>query len=401
MKSRSSLLPTLILSLVASLSQPLAASPLVSIGDNADIFFNGSSSVQWSSNIFREENNEDDDLVWSLTPGFELNLGRGASNTDFSVVTRYEIRRYADLDQLDTELFSIEANGSYRSSRLDLSGSAYFREQKSSAGTNNRPGLNDLIESDVTGGRINAEYRFSPKFSFGAGFTYSETEYKTYNNFFADRERFSVPLDVFYELTPKVDLSLGYTYGETDVDAVPAALVFIPAPTLVGRPGYTTEDHFFNVGARGNLLPKLTGFFKVGYRVRDTDRANGSSRGTLGLESDLTWAATPKLTANLGLSRDFGVSGANFSSEDTSVSVTANYSLNSYFAATAFADYTLREYIVSGDDDNQYRLGARLTYTPNQYWRFGTGYTYSENDSDRTLRSYQDHTIDFTASLRY
>lgn len=400
MKYRKPIYFTLISSLFASLTQLSSASPLVSIGDNADLFFNGSSGLQWSSNVFRDDEDEVDDLMWSLSPGFELNLGRGVSNADLSVITRYEIRRYMDLDQLDTELFSIEANGSYRSSRLDLSGSAYFREEKQSSGDENRPGLDDLIESDNLGGRIDAEYRFSPKLSFGTGFSYSQKEYNApFDAFFSDSERYTVPLDVFYELTPKVDLSVGYQYSETDTDGRTINGVLI-------SPSYTNEGHFFNVGARGNLLPKLTGFFKVGYRTQDSDRPGSDSKSTLGLDGDLTWAATPKLTTSLGFSRDFGVGGEGNSNTTTAVSLSSSYSINSYYAATAFVDYTLRDYF-NGREDNQYRLGARLSYTPNQYWRFGAGYTYSENDSDDPtqansgIRSYVDHTIDISASLRY
>lgn len=395
MKRHNTTCLSLALLLAAAATQTLNAAPLVSIGDSTDIHFVGSTGLQWSSNVFRTDNNEQDDLMWTLTPGFEVNFGRGASNADFSILTEYEIRRYADLNDLDTELFRIQANGAYRTSRLDLSGSVYFREQKTSTGDISFP--TDLVESDNTGGQVNGEYRFSPKFSFGAGFKYSKTEYKApFDAFLSDRERFDVPFDLFYELTPKVDLSVGYSYSESDVDS----------RTSPPAPGYTTEDHFFNVGARGNLLPKLTGFFKVGYRTRDSDRANSSTDSTLGLDADLTWATTPKLTNTLGLSRDFGVSGEGFSSENTSISISSIYSINSYLAATAFADYTLRDYLQNNREDNQYRLGARLTYTLNQYWRFGAGYTYSENDSSapsiaNRSRSYQDHTIDFTASLRY
>jgi len=219
MNLRTSLFSVLLCSLFVVLAQPVAAAPLVSIGDNADVFFNGSSSLRWSSNVFRDESDEEDDLIWTVTPGFEINLGRGASNADLSLITRYEIRRYADLSELNTELFSVRLNGSYRTSRLDLSGSAFFREEKSSTGSDNPLVADDLVESDRTGAQINAEYRFSPKFSFGAGFRYSDTEYKApFDDDFADRERFDVPLDIFYELTPKVDLSIGYTYSETDVD---------------------------------------------------------------------------------------------------------------------------------------------------------------------------------------
>ena len=379
-----------------ALLQSAKAAPLVSIGDNADVYFNGSTSLQWTSNLFRDEDDEEDDVVWMISPGFEVNVGRGLANADLSIITRYDIRRYFDNDDLDVELFSIKAIGSYRSSRLDLNGSAGFSEQKS--GTGGRD-IQDLIESDNINGSINAEYRVSPKFSFGAGFNYREKDYVTYEEFFADRETFQIPLDLFYELTPKVDLSVGYTYSETDVGALPA----IVAPFPFGRPAraaYTTEDHFINIGARGNLLPKLTGFFKVGYKIRDDDRSGSSSRSTLGVDADFTWAVTPKFTARLGLSRDFGVGEEGESTENTSANLSANYSLNSYFALTGFGSYTIRDY-EDGRDDNQYEFGARLTYRPIRYWRFSAGYTYSENDSDAFDRSYVDHSIDISASLRY
>ena len=93
--------PFLFSFLIASLSYWIGASsaiaaPLVSIGDNTDIFFNGSSSLRWSSNIFRNEDNEDSDLSWIVSPGFEVNLGRGISNADLTVITRYDIVRYQE-----------------------------------------------------------------------------------------------------------------------------------------------------------------------------------------------------------------------------------------------------------------------------------------------------------------
>lgn len=396
MKAHNIALATLLLS-SAFVAPSLNASPLVSIGDNADIFFNGSSSLQWSSNVFRNETNEQDDFLWTITPGFELDLGRGLSNLNIGVIARYEVRRYDDLDELDTELFNISANAAYQTSRLDLSGSVYFRERKTNSGSALLgANANDLVESDLTGGNVNGEYRFSPKFSFGTGFSYSETEFTApFDTTFANRETYTVPLDVFYELTPKVDLSVGYAYSETDTDAVGA------------RTAFTTENHFLNVGARGDLLPKLVGFFKVGVRDRDVDRVGSSSSdSTMGLDADLTWSLTPKFTTRLGLGRDFGVGGDGFTSEDTSVSVVTNYAINANYSATAFGNFVMREYDINRDDD-QLRLGARLNYTPNEHWRFGVGYTYSETDSeDSTLanpsaRSFEDHTIDLTASLRY
>ncbi|MFP4069873.1 MAG: hypothetical protein ACLFVC_06795, partial [Opitutales bacterium] len=127
---------SLLLSLSALFAVPLTqqAAPLVSIGDNADVYFNGSSSVRWTSNLFRDEDDEVDDLVFTVSPGFELNVGRGVSNADINIITRYDILMYDDRDELDTELFHIKALGSYSSSRLDLNGSASFDERQTTSG---------------------------------------------------------------------------------------------------------------------------------------------------------------------------------------------------------------------------------------------------------------------------
>lgn len=392
-KQRSLLILLLMLSsgLIFQMGASVAtAAPLVSIGDNADVFFNGSSSLRWASNIFRNEHDEDSDLTWIISPGFEFNVGRGVSNADLSIITRYDVIRYDDNNQLDVELFHIKAVGSYTTSRLELSGSVSFDENKTNSGDNNS-NIKDLIEYDSFEANLNGEYRVSPKFNFGAGVRYSEKEYQTFEERFPDRETVRVPLDVFYELTPKVDLSLGYAYTTTDVEAT----------SLNPNGDYTQKGSFYNIGARGNLLPKLTGFFKVGYRTNDNDRPGSKDSGMLGLDADLTWSATPKLTVRLALSRDFGVGGEGQSTENTSTNLSGSFSINSYLVASAHAGFTLRDYTNTGREDDQLDGGLRLSYSPNQYWQLSTGYTYSENDSNLANRSYENHMLDLTATLRY
>ncbi|MGB0258681.1 MAG: outer membrane beta-barrel protein [Coraliomargarita sp.] len=376
------------------------ASPLVSIGDHADLFFNGSSSVRWTSNLFRDEDNEEEDIVYTVQPGFELNVGRGLSSADFSVITSYEIRRYDDYDDLDTELFHIAALGSYKGSRLDLSGRASFDEVQTTSGNANVDG--DLIESERTAGGLNAEYRYSPKFSLGSGVSYSKTDYQNFTENFSDRESLSIPLDLYYELTPKVDLSVGYAYSNQDVDGRVdgSGDVF---------DGYDFDSHFFNVGARGQLLPKLGGYFKIGYRYRDSytvtindvDLPEEDSSGMLGLDADLTWAATQKLVAKLAMSRDFGASGEGDGTENTSVNSSLSYSINPYWSASSYLRYTLREYDTTDREDDQYGFGLRANYTPNRYWAFSGGYAYQENDSNLDDQSYEDHRVDVRATFRY
>jgi hypothetical protein len=410
MKIQKSLLIASILSLPGLLAS-VQAGPLVSIGDSVDVFFSGSSSVKWQSNVLYDENDEIEDLLFTLSPGFEVNVGRGVSNLDLSIITSYDILRYDDLTELDNELFHIKAVSSYKNTRWDVSGSVSYDAKQSSGADGNTNRLGRLTESDELRANLEGEYRLSPKFSIGSGVKYSDVEYQDEPSI-ADRETTTIPLDIFYELSPKVDLSVGYQYKTSEVGEVSVG------DTTSGgfTDSYDKTSHFINVGARGELLPKLTGFFKVGYRETDSDdsnirsydsgiltpsKRNGKSQSTLGLDADLTYSVTPKVTSRLNLGRDFGVGGEGQSTENTSVDASATYSINMHYSASAFAGYTLREYTESDNDDNIYRIGARLSYVPNEFWRFSAGYMYVENDSDRALQSYENHILDLSASLRY
>ena len=401
-----------------SVSSSVAA-PLVSIGDNTDIYFNGSSSLRWASNIFRNEEDEESDLSWTISPGLEVNLGRGISNADFTVITRYDIVRYEDNDRLDTELFHIEALGTYESSRLNLNGSASFDETKINSGQNNV--ANDLVELNTTSAELDAEYRVSPKFSFSAGVRYDETEYQTFKNLFSDRATIAYPLSVYYDMTPKLDLILGYTYSVTDIEGGSSfGGLFDPVSS------YEQNTDFFNIGLRGNISTKLTGFFKIGYRTRSpedsilfstpTDVTNPANplvgettdttidrddSGMLGLDSNLTWMATTKLLVQLALSRDFGTGGEGESTEATRANLVGNYSFNTHWSTMANLGYSETDYSDNGRGDDQYTGGLRVMYVLNTYWRFSAGYTYAENKSSLDDRGYKNETLDLTAILRY
>ena len=397
MKIQKSLLIATILSLSGLLAS-VQAGPLVSIGDSVDVFFSGSSSVKWQSNVLYDENDEIEDLLFTLSPGFEVNVGRGVSNLDLSIITSYDILRYDDLTDLDNELFHIKAVSSYKNTRWDVSGSVSYDEKQSSGADGNTNRRGRLTESDELRANLEGEYRLSPKFSIGSGVKYSDVEYQDEPSI-ADRETTTIPLDIFYELSPKIDLSVGYQYQTSEVGEVSRLELTNTGIVTVVTDSYDKESHFVNVGARGELLPKLTGFFKVGYRETDPD--NRKSQSTLGLDADLTYAVTPKVTSRLNLGRDFGVGGEGQSTENTSVDVSATYSINMHYSASAFGGYTLREYTERDNDDNIYRIGARLSYVPNEFWRFSAGYMYVENDSDRALQSYENHILDLSASLRY
>ena len=382
----------LLLSASASLLSSAAwlqASPLFSVGDNVDVFFDGSSNLRWSSNLFNNESGEVDDLLLTVTPGFEVDFGRGESNADLRVKANYDILRYDSRSELDTELVHIKADGSYESGRLVVDAAVNFDERQSSS--EDTGDGDELYESENTGADLNGEYQFSPKFSFGAGLSYEDTEYVSSNaaGSFADRENVVVPVNVYYELTPKVDLSFGYVRTESDVTAASGN----------DNTAYEQVSEYYSVGARGDLLPKLTGSFDLGYTENDL-----TNEGMFGANLDFSYAVSQKLNSSLSLSRDFGVGGAGDSTESSSVKLGATYSIDHQYSVAANVGYDVRDYVLGADEgreDDQFSAGLRLNYVLDQNWRFSTGYDYSKNDSSKADSSYANHALSLSASLRY
>ena len=402
MKIKKSLLLASLIPLVG-LQVTAQAAPLVSIGDSVDVFFNGSSSLQWQSNVFSDEKGAVDDYKYTVSPGFEVNVGRGLSNVDLSIITRYEIVRFDEVTDLDNDLFHIKAVGSYAGSRLTVNGLVSYDESQSNGPDGNDNQKGKLSSSETTAANVNGEYTLSPKFSVGAGVNYRQLGYKESSS--ADRDSFTIPLDVFYELTPKVDLSIGYTYTTSEVLGTKSG--------TAEQSSYDKDQHFLNVGARGDLLPKLTGGFKIGYNTMDSDdpstrdgngveaKSDRDSDSSLGVDANFTYLATAKVTTSLTLNRDFDIAGQGESTEASRANLSASYSINTRYSATANFGYTLREYVDTGREDDNYRTGVSLSYVPKEYWRFSTGYNYNENNSSESGQSYKAHTVDVSASLRY
>lgn len=369
----------------------VSASPLVSFGDLLDVRFKGTSDLAWQSNLFSDADGEVEDFLLTVSPGFDFNFGSGLSNADFSVETRVDVLRYDESHAWDTETFHIKAFGDYSAARYDVKGSLIFDETQSSLRDANVNGK--LSESDRTSFNLSGEYELSPKFSFGAALDVSDRKYtgETAANY-ADSIVTAVPFDIYYELTSKLDLSVGYQYSNRDIDAVAG-----------GNEAYESVTHFLSVGARGDLLPKLSGSIKFGFSQLDSDYQSQADKDEsgLGVDANLNWAASPKLSHNLALARDFGATSNGTRIEESSLNVRTKYTISDRWMSTASLGYTLREYMDESRDDGYVTLGLNANYSPSEYWSFGGGYTFADNDSDVAASNFNNHKLNISASLRY
>ena len=380
-----------IIGLLSFATNVARSSPLLSIGESANLFFDGSSSLIWQSNVFYDDKIEKDELMLVMSPGLEANVGNESSIFDALFRATYEMQRLDKFSKLNDNYWHLNTIVSYDGARLDVNVTYSFDEDQTTAGEQGGIGTNDeeFIKLNVTRARLQGTYILSPKFSFESGIYYYDREYKDEKDRFADVESYSIPADIFYELTPKVDLSLGYEYSFEEV-GVSNVL------------DYHRESSFFNVGARGLLFPKLNGFFKVGYRVVNPEGPTRETDQNLGISADLTYLATPKLTSKLSLSRGFGVGSEGQSTENTSARLELNYAISGNYSANFYTDLIYQDF-KDGNEGKDFinRSGFRILYSPNPYWRFSTGYSYVENDSNRTGQGYVNDILDVSASLRY
>jgi hypothetical protein len=378
------LLPGAIMAaLVTSLSGFIHAAPLVSIGDTVDIFFRGSISGQYRSNVFNNSA-KNSDYILTVSPGLEANFDRGGP-ANLSIVFREDFVRYNRFTSQNNNLTNVFVNGSYASGPLTSEAGFSFQQTD----TNTTSVLPVVIPQQVRRNMYNAyvkgKYDISPKTYVDGGFNWSRTEYTNnaaFGNRYSNNNTYSFPINGLYRYSEKLDIGLGYRYRYTDNQRVT-----------------NSQDHFISLALRGELLPKLNGSLNVGYQIRE--RSGQPNKESLSINSVFDYLYSPKLTLFAAFDRDFDTSAVGFSTENTGGRIGGRYQITPLISSTASVGYTYTEYLNNPRTDKTTRANLSVTYSPNNYLAFTAGYSYENNNSNAAGASYMGHTVNLTASLRY
>lgn len=384
-------------SIFAATAACLQGSPMVSVGDQTDIFFNGKAGIRFDDNVALDRTNELDDVVYDFTPGVEVAIGRGQSSTKVVLLWQEDIVRYNDNDQFDNELTNLVGQGTYDGVRFDGTATAAYVESQSNSSSVNFVG--DLVESRVTKFAATGEYEFSPKFSFGAGFDYQEISYvNSADGVIPDREVLEVPFDFYYELSPKLDLTGGYVYRTNDIET-------LPGTGFGGRPnfGNDPDDNIIRIGLRGEITPKLNGSVRVGWRDREftSGPIEGESVDGFYMRGDLIYDISQKMAVQLGLFDDFSFGGSGETISTTGFNVDLRYAFSELWFFSLVGGYTTNDYEETGRSDDYFNFGFNVDYEPNDFVRVTAGYRLNDNDSSVDGFSYGQTILHLSASLRY
>lgn len=361
-------LPLTVLGLALA-SKSLAA-PFLAIGDGAELFVTGALAVRADDNIFLSVNDEDD-VIFEVAPGAELVFGKGAQvQGRLSVVDAFTF--YQDNDGLNSNLFSTDLNANYDDGKLKAGTALSYRELNQ-----NTADIRGLTRRDVFSASVNAEVNVSDLSSVGSGVSFANEDYKRTG--YGDSDTLTVPVNVYYKATPKADLSLGYRFRDYET-------------TL----GSDSTDHFFNLGARGQFTPKLSGTFAVGYNTRNV---SGGDQSDLGFDGSFNLELTPKTAAQIGLSRDFGTSPQGQQQLNSSVNVRFTSRINELISAFAGGTYRNIEYSTRTDDYLEGTIGGGYVF--NSTASVNLSYTYRKYISDIGSAEFSNHVFAVSTSLRY
>jgi hypothetical protein len=373
--------------LVALGASSLSAAPFVALGDNAELFLTGSVVINHDDNIYLRPGTtlrpEVSDTILTVSPGVDLQFGRNAA-TSGNLYFREDILRYSDNDQQNTELANFGFNSLYNNGKSKLDVGASFAEYAQNDAL--VPGF--IVSRDVTSARALSEFAATDKTSVAVGVRYDKTDYSGAAGL-RDSTIWSVPLDAYFEYSPKLQWSVGYRYRTTDLANNTAT-------------NSDSEDHFVNIGARGEFTPKLSGQVRVGYGLRNFDV--GGDRSLLGVDSSLTYTYSPKTTYSLSLNSDFGASALGQSTESVSAGLGTNTRIDEQWSWNANLFYRQIDFVAGGvtahsDDFVQGSVGVAYVY--NRLVNFTASYTLRSNSSNDASYEFTNNVFSLGANLRY
>ncbi len=365
--------------LSAAVATGAQANPFMAVGDGANLFLTGSAGVRADDNILLAKDGTSD-VIFDLTPGLELSFGRNAQ-TRGSIILRDGFSEFVDHSKYDSNLFSGDFQAKYDDGKMKFGANAGYHELNE-----NNVDVRGLVRRDVTDGGANGEVTISDLAAAGGALTFTRENYHPVN--YVDSDTLTIPLDFYYKWTSKIDISLGYQYR--DYQAKNASAL-------------DSVDSFYNVGARGEFTPKLTGKFAVGYTERRYSGA-AKSRSLLGIDASFAYEITPTTKLDIGGSNDFGTSPMGVQQKNLLVHARVTSKLTEQWTVTGGVNYRGIRYDfgnVVGHTDDYWEGTVGASYILSANVRLTGSYVYRTFHADLAASEFDNNVFAISADFRY
>jgi len=355
--------------------------------DASEVFVTGTVSAAENDNIFLSNTNAKSALIFDFIPGLSYVDGKDTSLTQTKIDLSEDFQQYASGSTLSKQLANAALSSRYDDEKTKLNFDANFHQyDQAVVGLTNTGGLVLRDETHVDG---TGELAFTDKTSAGVGVIFDDLVYKKagYTNW----EYVEVPVNYYYKVEPKLDLSAGFRYRDN----------------TLGTGGIDSQNYYYNVGARGEFTPNLTGNFDIGYN--QVKLAHGGNQSGLGADSKFTYAYSPKTSVMVGLNEDYGYSatgGGGYRLPNAYIGATT--ALDEQWSVNGLISYGNYQYLTKPANstlplqrDDFYSAQVGATYVVNTNISVRGAYNYSEDSSNIPGDSFRDNLFTISASVRY
>jgi long-subunit fatty acid transport protein len=395
-------------------------SPLVQIGNDCDLFFDASTYLEVTDNIFSGAVKKSA-TQWLVTPGLSLEYGKdSALSVDFKAsrsFVNFTGSEFSGLED-DRDLLSLGvtfADGG----PLKLSLNSSYRVTA----------RNDDLQMQGVGASVigatlvrqgnyvhnyRAEYKMTERITVGLGYVNSYNQYLdpvtiestpgvfTYNtNPLTELNTQSMPLSISYQAFEKLSFGMVLQHDVTEFSAAPYRNTASPnRPALDNQ---RLEKDFAGLTATGQLTEsgKLNAVIRAGFNRYNFD--NLPTRTDPSYSVSLSHVLTERLSQSLTLGRDIAGSTTNGRMD----SATYNYGMS--FAAAESLDFSLSvsksdvevdaNSLLTTIDTMTYALGANYRY--NSHLSLQANYNFTKAKASNANSSFNSNTFSLSAAFRY
>lgn len=393
-------------------------SPLVQIGNDCDLFFDASTYVEVTDNLYSGAVKKSA-TSWLLTPGLALEYGKDSALTvEFKASRSFVNFADAEFAGLEDDRDALSLGVTYADGGpLKLSLNSSYRVTARN---------DDLQMQGVSGSvigatlvrqanyvhNLRADYKLTERLSVGLGYVRSFNQYldpvivvnagSNYNtNPLTELNTQSMPLSFDYQAFEKLSFGLVLQHDVTDYSAAP--YYSTTTPTRPALDHQRLEKDFAGLTAKGQLTEsgKLNGVIRAGFNRFNYDNTETQSDPSYSIS--LSHVLTERLSHSLTLGRDVSASTTNGRMD----SLTYNYGVS--FAAAEDLDFNLSvsksdvevaaNSLLTTIDTWTYVLGASYKY--NSHLSFQANYNFTDATSSNASSTFDSNTFSVSAAFRY
>lgn len=351
------------------------------IGDDSELFITGTAAATYNDNIFLSNSDATDALFFDFIPGLSYEFGKTGSLMTGQLAASEDLEVFTSHSRLNNDMFNGVFWSKYEdaNSSLDLDASMH----QADAAERGIQNLDYLVKRDLYHVDGIGEVDLTEKSSLGAGVIWDDTNYEAVG--FTNWRYWQIPINYYWKVEPKLDVSAGFQYQDNSL----------------GFGGVDSSEEYYNVGARGEFTPNLTGKFTVGYLRENLNTTGISAKGGLGVESEFTYTITPLTTLTFGVNDDYGYAATGDNYRDLSAYVGAQTTFAPQWTALAQLAYNHYSYTTFYQRDDFYTAKLGIGYAVNTNISLQANYTYADDTSNVAAFTFKNNILSVSATFHY